>query len=216
MEKSGHWGLPYRTAGGASGTYCRGKRSVFLHLDAARVIQWKEARSEEPRAWQLSPHSSTSSPSPSLILSTLAQVLEERGHGGRTFCRLSSERLLGEAMSLSFAQRSGDPSAFRDSLFTPPQGRRAHRAQERATPAIGSDTDGAVGPARAPGGLGEPSLRASRFSRGAALLPSKAKLRSRQQREPAACRSRSGCDSGNLEAVVARPEALGHTGNTVT
>ena len=83
----------------------------------------------------------------------------KRSHGRAACSPLNASWV--EAMSLSFAQRSGDPCAFGDSLFTPPRdaGPTGPRA---ATPAVSSDTDGAVGPAR-PGGLGEPSPRAFRL-----------------------------------------------------
>ena len=82
-----------------------------------------------------------------------------------------------------------------------------------ATPASSPDTDGAVGPARP--GLGEPSLWPSDvLGRSSPSLEGQAQKQTAEGASglPFALR----LPSGNLEDVVAVPEALGHTGDTVT
>lgn len=75
-------------------------------------------------------------------------------------------------------------------LHPPPQKRRAHPAQERPPQPVARTLTGLwVRLGRA----WESRASGLQMFWAAALLPSKAKRRSRQQREPAACRSRSGC-----------------------
>lgn len=104
--------------------------------------------------------------------------------------------------SLSFAQCSEDPLLSgtppllpgpRNILESSALCHGSHLAHEWVTPDISSDTDRAAGPTQGFSGSWEspcpkPSRLAFRLSPGTASLHLKAKLRSGQQRAPAACR----------------------------